>query len=171
MKGKIIMLLTVVCVIILASLPKSISAPVYRDRQEFREERRRQEELAKERIERQREERKARAEARKERAKEKRQDMLYNRKIVELEQRIQQLEYALQPFIELPDKLINSEDKDLYKSTYDKLRNDACVALVVNNAIRTANVADVKLKQRKTTDQLEDEVYRIILERFLERYR
>lgn len=171
MKGKIIMLLAVVCVILLASLPKSISAPVYRGRTPAEREDIRQMESAREKSIRQREERKARMEERKIRAQEERQMTFYNLKVKELEERIQHLEYALQPFIELPDELINSEDKDLYKSTYDKLRNDACVALVVNNAIRTANVADVKLKKRKTTEQLGDEVYRIILERFLERYR
>ena len=168
MKGKIVMLLTVVCVILLASLPKSISAPAYREREAMR---RRQEKLIDERDERQREDRKARAESRKERAQEKRQDMLANRKIAELEKRIRQLEYTVMPFMELPAKLINSGDTDLYKSTYEKLRRDACVALVIDNAVRTADVAGVRLKTRKATAQLADEVYRILLERFLERNR
>ncbi len=162
-------MLIVIGAILLVPFIENVSSSRYQQVSRERAEQMRKD--SKERTERQREERKARAEERKERATEKRQEMLTNRKIVELEERIQQMEYALQPFIELPDQLINSEDKDLYKSTFDKLRNDACVALVVNNAIRTANVAGVKLKSRKTTSQLEDEVYRIILERFLERNR
>ena len=120
-----------------------------------------------ERFRRQQEDRKARAQSRIARSQEKSQELLSNRRITVLENRIRDLEYIIMPCPVLPAEIADSEDVKLYELAHRKLQRDAAARLAAATVKRVSTIAGIK-PQAKPAKTIEEKTYDILLETFLQ---